>query len=129
MTEVTAGDCIRRLWEAAVPTAAVFDVLQERNRQQSVEGFTIEHDDAHSDRGLLKAAQAYVEHVRSRSWTIGDYGAHNYQTDPPPICWPWERSWWKPKDSRRDLVRAAALLLAELERMDRASPLTQGEKL
>jgi hypothetical protein len=27
--------------------------------------------------------------------------------------------WWKPKDRRRDLVRAAALIIAEIERLDR----------
>lgn len=35
--------------------------------------------------------------------------------------WPWDSSWWRPKDARRDLVRAAALLLAEIERLDRAA--------
>lgn len=39
-----------------------------------------------------------------------------------PRGWPWGSSWWKPKDPRRDLVRAGALILAEIERIDRASP-------
>ena len=38
----------------------------------------------------------------------------------PPSYWPWEPRWWKPKNPRRDLVRAAALLIAEIERLDRA---------
>ena len=37
-----------------------------------------------------------------------------------PFFWPWERDWWKPVDNRRDLVRAGALISAELDRMDRA---------
>lgn len=37
-----------------------------------------------------------------------------------PDLWPWERAAWKPKDARRDLVRAGALILAEIERLDRA---------
>lgn len=36
------------------------------------------------------------------------------------VLWPWDREWWKPKDRRRNLVRAAALLIAEIERLDRA---------
>jgi hypothetical protein len=36
--------------------------------------------------------------------------------------WPskWAEHWFKPKDPRRDLVRAAALCIAEIERLDRA---------
>ena len=33
--------------------------------------------------------------------------------------WPWSLDWWKPKDPRRDLVRAGALIVAEIERLDR----------
>jgi hypothetical protein len=35
--------------------------------------------------------------------------------------WPWSREWWQPKDRRRDLVRAGALIVAEIERLDRAA--------
>ena len=35
--------------------------------------------------------------------------------------WPWDREWWKPTTQRRDLVKAGALILAEIERIDRAS--------
>lgn len=34
--------------------------------------------------------------------------------------WPWDESWWKPTNRRRDLVKAGALILAEIERLDRA---------
>lgn len=39
--------------------------------------------------------------------------------------WPWTgwaTEWFKPKDDRYNLVRAAALLLAEIERLDRRGP-------
>ena len=35
----------------------------------------------------------------------------------PPMCW----RRWKPTDRRRDLVKAGALILAEIERLDRAA--------
>jgi hypothetical protein len=38
--------------------------------------------------------------------------------------WPWEDKWWKPKDRRRDLVRAGALIVAEIERLDRLAAKT-----
>jgi hypothetical protein len=37
----------------------------------------------------------------------------------PPREWPWESTAWKPKGTRADLVRAGALILAEIERLDR----------
>ena len=37
--------------------------------------------------------------------------------------WPWAAEWWKPKDCRRNLVRAGALILAEIERLDRKNGL------
>ena len=43
--------------------------------------------------------------------------------------WPWAASWWKPKNRRRDLVRAAALIVAEIERIDRATVARMAEKL
>ena len=37
----------------------------------------------------------------------------------PPFGWPWSHDWWKPTNPRRDLVKAGALILAEIERLDR----------
>jgi hypothetical protein len=36
-----------------------------------------------------------------------------------PIHWPWDASWWKPKDVIRNLVRAGALIAAEIDRLRR----------
>lgn len=38
----------------------------------------------------------------------------------PPPFFPYEAHWWKPKTPREDLVRAGALILAEIELIDRA---------
>lgn len=44
-----------------------------------------------------------------------------------PPMWPraWDLERWKPKDRRRDLIRAAALIVAEIERLDRAAASTE----
>jgi len=36
-----------------------------------------------------------------------------------PNFWPWHPDWWKPAGFRRDLVKAAALIIAEGEKFDR----------
>jgi hypothetical protein len=97
--------------------AALHDVLFERARQVVDEGWTAEHDDNHRNGELAAAAACYARPI---------YGNGSRFADPEilakevPAGWPWPAYWWKPKTRRRDLVRAAALLLAEIERLDRA---------
>jgi hypothetical protein len=101
-------------------SAAEHDVLTERQRQISAEGWTPEHDDEHDDRSLAFAAASSVYNA-----AISHEGRIWNQAQPPTI-WPtsWGSSWWKPKSRRRDLVRGAALILAEIERLDRAAGVT-----
>lgn len=92
---------------------ATVDVMAERIRQIHGEGWTEEHDDAHGGGELSAAGASYALHA-------ADTLSASFAPDPDvPGTWPWEESWWKPKDPRRDLVRAAALIIAEIERMDR----------
>lgn len=105
-------------------TKALIDVMNERDRQHNEEGWTPEHDDKYVAGELVAAATCYavvVAHTRHHVLR-GKINADPilYQTLSPPELWPFDRMWWKPKDERRDLVRAAALLLAEIERIDRA---------
>jgi hypothetical protein len=111
---------------------AIEDVLAERQRQITAEGWTAEHDDEHADGSLAMAAASYAMpdealHYKTKKDTrdVGrSCGEEILIVDRTivPSMWPesWAGSWWKPKDRRRDLVRAAALLLAEIERLDRA---------
>lgn len=89
---------------------ALLDVAAERRRQQEAEGWTPAHDDQHIGGELAQAAVCYASTRRPKAFT---------QT---PSSWPWSSNWWKPKTRRKDLVRAAALLLAEIERLDRRAP-------
>lgn len=86
-------------------TNALRDVIAERQRQISVKGWTPEHDDTYIGCELAAAAISYIEPVE----------AENY--------WPadWHDDSFRPSDYRRNLVKATALLLAELERLDRIS--------
>jgi hypothetical protein len=100
-------------------TQAAIDVLAERQRQISAEGWTPEHDDEHDPGELSAAASAYAlaaaDKVHPQSQ--GDGG---FETKAPAV-WPWSDIWWKPgRDPRRMLVKAGALILAEIERQDRA---------
>jgi hypothetical protein len=88
-------------------TQALRDVLDERARQINVEGYTPARDDAYRNRELARAASCYA--LYGKTWRHA------------PPNWPWDESHWKPKAPRENYVRAAALLLAEIERLDRAA--------
>lgn len=97
-------------------SAAALDVTAERRRQIEAEGWGNVHDDGHTNFELTKAAVAYAQ----RAAMTYDVRVLEEERNHIPSIWPWSRTWWKPKDRRSDLVRAAALLIAEIERLDRA---------
>lgn len=87
-------------------------IEQERYRQRKEEGWGEEHDDQHEDYELEHAGRHYHGYaLRQIAGDNRDGGV--------PIGWPWARDWWKPKDVRRNLVRAGALYQAEMERLTR----------
>jgi len=97
-------------------TAAACDVLAERHRQLAVEGWTAKHDDEHGPGALALAAAAYALDAGEvlDLFSPADAG-DRYE----PLFWPFSSHWWKPGEPRRGLVKAASLVLAEIERIDR----------
>lgn len=89
------------------------EIAAERRRQIETEGWTAEHDDKHDFGELADAAASYIIWPNSplASWRIRI----------AKQVWPFDDVWWKPKDRRRNLIRAAALIVAEIERLDRAA--------
>lgn len=103
---------------------AISDITAERLRQVTIEGWTPEHDDGHKAGDMVQAAVAYAAHAAVGCQVAG-HKPETYQSVPPPRYWPWDRAWWKPRYPRRDLVKAAALIVAEIERLDRATLASQ----
>jgi hypothetical protein len=99
-------------------TAAVSAVLKERARQIEHEGFDWVHDEDHDPGDLTAAAVCYAANACAVLHPLN--GTPIEDITKFWMQWPWEVEWWKPKDPRRDLVRAAALLIAEIEKLDRA---------
>ncbi len=88
----------------------------ERQRQIEAEGFDEKRDDAVHAAGDLSAAGA--AYAQPAAGTLNDeHVVHPNRTT--PLFWPWDASWWKPKHAEADLIRAAALIVAELERITR----------
>lgn len=98
--------------------AAMIDVINERRRQILEEGFTPAGDDAQADGAMARAAGCYAIGPQFiMTHPMGD-GAGNILD--VPVNWPWPPVWWKPRSRREDLVRSGALIIAEIERIDRA---------
>lgn len=110
--------------EAAVSVSGgVAAIAAERRRQTEVEGWTPEHDDAHGRGDMPRAAACYAW-VASLGGSVRELTAHFDTWHELPVfrtLWPWDRKWWKPTDPRRDLVKAGALIAAEIDRLDRAA--------
>lgn len=91
-------------------TAALSDVATERQRQVEQEGYSTEHDDEHRQGEMAVAASCYA---------LQAHDPERLKKITGPQNWPWDYAWWKPSTPRRDLIKAAALILAEIERLDR----------
>lgn len=89
---------------------AINDIAAERRRQIEQEGWTSIHDDQHSTGEMARAAASYA--LSAGPENINDLAVINK-------LWPWEWRWFKPRSKREDLVRAGALVVAEIERLDR----------
>lgn len=99
--------------ETAAPLAAV---ARERRRQVEAEGWTAEHDDTHTDAEMSLAAACYAlpnEFPRRDRYVMS--------------LWPWAGAWWNPTTDQRNLEKAGALTLAEMERLARAEARKGGE--
>lgn len=104
--------------DAHIAAIAVADIVAERARQVEVEGWTPDHDANHAGGVLERAAAGYLTATAGILEGRGEV----YGPNTPPANWPWSVGWWKPAgDIRRNLVKAGALIVAAIERLDRAA--------
>jgi hypothetical protein len=92
---------------------AIDEIAAERRRQIESEGWTAEHDDKHELGEMACAAACYA--------LAGGVAQSSWLREIISRIFPWEMRWWKPIDRRRDLIKAGALIVAEIERLDRSA--------
>src|SRR5690348_16492350 len=95
---------------------AIEMIAAERRRQVEKERWSAEHDDKLGANVLAKAAACYAmpEDVRDKSFSL------HYKMTPRDVIWPFDDDFWKPEGDRvRELVKAGALIVAEIEKMQR----------
>lgn len=110
----------RKSWNGGVrPQTGVDLIAFERARQMTHEDWSDAHDDQHDEAEMVAAACCYA--ALARRQTDGTVRSRAKNIDPPD-GWPWEAGWWKPSDDpSRNLIKAGALIAAELDRLQRRS--------
>ncbi|MFC3859431.1 hypothetical protein ACFOPQ_01400 [Deinococcus antarcticus] len=94
------------------------EVLSERTRQVS-HGFDSKHDDLHTSGELALAAAGYAINTSLDSVLYDVTVQVPTSSFTMPVNWPFPPEWFKPTNRRRDLIKAMALIVAEVERLDR----------
>lgn len=89
---------------AALSREVVEAILAERKRQMTEEGRWPQGDRAYRYNELARAASVYAN---PDVWDVLGAG---------PMGWPWKAESYKPSTRRRDLIKAGALIVAQLER-------------
>lgn len=104
-------------------------IRAERARQMEREGWSAEHDDSHRSGELCDAAISYARAAAKQA--RGESHAYLLEmASAGAVPWPWEDGWWKPDaDQIRNLVKAGALIAAEIDRLHRERTKAPTEKL
>ena len=99
-------------------------ICAERQRQIHEERFDDDWDRQHSDQSIVMAAISYAYPQGKMQFVTREANGLTYYDI--PITWPmsWHPKWWKPsvngkRDRIRDLVKAGALIAAEIDRLQR----------
>jgi hypothetical protein len=95
-------------------------IKDERQRQIDIEGWDSEHDDTHTSMCLSVAAACYALHVASVSGELSEDWKRIYK-EAAEKAWPFDAEWFKPtpNNSVKQLVKAGALIAAEIDRLQR----------
>lgn len=95
-------------------------IAAERQRQIEKEGWTAEHDKYHDRHELLDAARCYIISSEACSYSPNNvtFNGGYRPNEGTPRDWPWDDIFWKPTgDPVKDLIKAGALIAAEIDRL------------
>lgn len=96
-------------------------IADERKRQIEQEGWTPSHDDEHTKGEMIVAAVFYG--LVGMGVSQGADLEKSLAITSAVAEWPWEAEWLKASlDAERNLVKAGALIAAEIDRLQRKEP-------
>jgi len=94
-------------------------IADERKRQVELKEWSSEHDDQHNHGELASAAACYATPPSHRQPM--NRRREEASTIDTPVGWPWRDEDWRPRPNKRirELVKAGALIAAEIDRIQR----------
>lgn len=111
------------------------EIATERWRQIDGEGFSLWHDDGHTEAQLARAAATYCymaslgPEQRVAVMRAISGSRETPETQIVRALWPstWSMHWLKSTLVRRDLIKAGAIVVAEIGRLDRVTAHVNGK--
>lgn len=93
-------------------------IAKERKRQIEVEGWDAEHDEDHTSMCLATAGASYALDVVSKHAEVSKGWKEIFKQRSIEL-WPFDEEWFRPTpdDPVRQLVKAGALIAAEIDRI------------
>lgn len=91
-------------------------IAKERERQINELGYDVKNDSLYSKNELASAGAVYALDVIDRGEEVEMYGEEATLLQ---ALWPWDFKYWKPtpEDRKRELVKAGALIAAQIDRL------------
>jgi hypothetical protein len=100
-------------------SAGVLKIADERNLQRA--RHRAQDDDAYRDFELTRGALAYLTAaLQMQRMALGEMG-----DGAASIAWPWAPETFRPRNAKRALEKAGAMIAAELDRLARAESTTK----
>lgn len=96
-------------------------IAKERARQVVEEGFDAAHDAKYKHLELVRAGVSYacvpVIRGEGREQNIPAERVEEEIAIIPEEVWPWDVKWWKPGTDKQCLIKAGALIAAQLDKL------------
>lgn len=104
-------------------------VIAECFRQREIEGYDAAHDAAHSPLDIAQAGAAYLFGADRKVLIDYELAEEPTMYIGGRLLWPWSIDTWKPRETRRNLVRGCALGIAAGELNDIQSKIKRPSNL
>lgn len=92
----------------------IYDKIKQERERQIKKGYDALHDDMHETEDIALGAAVYAIPPYVRTYDLDE------ADDRPPKLWPFDARDWHPHPEReRELIKAAAMIIAEIERLRR----------
>ncbi len=91
-------------------------IAEERIRQIDRKGWSADHDDEHEDGLLAQAGGCYAIKAAEKLGLSISKAYLNW-----PSAWPFDKEYYRPEEPIAQLVKAGALIAAEIDRLQRAN--------